>query len=444
MNTVMKGTMFAIVCILLSCFPAHAGKSLNQYLPEKIKADLEIRYRLEHRDNFDFNSSRADRDTFYLQRIRLNLSYNPVKELGLFIQGQDARIYDAKYIAKAGYENFMDIRQLYLNYEKSVTFEPLMINKVSARFGRQEFSYGAQRLIGGFNWSNVAQTFDGGKAGFHFAPWHTQIDFFGGDKSPVKTPREQDDLFDHSVKDRLWAYYASAKPLGDTLVEQYVIRRKTDKAVSFGPSGTGKIDDFTAGGRIKNTFKNGIDYEIEFARQWGEFKDLDVNSMMAVALTGYTFNNVAWNPRIGFEFDYGSGDKNHSDGKMGTFDNLYPTNHLFYGYADLISLQNLNDYRLQVSAKPHKKLKVQGDYHMIYLDTVKDSYYSVGRTVVRTATGHVDDHLGNEIDLTADMKFNDMINIGVGYSHLFTGGYLKDTGANDDVDFFYLQTVFSL
>ena len=165
---------------------------------------------------------------------------------------------------------------------------------------------------------------------------------------------------------------------------------------------------------------------------------------MAVGLVGYTFSAMAWKPRLGFEFDYGSGDSDPTDGEMKTFDNLYPTNHLFYGYIDFVSLQNLNDYRFQISAKPHKKLKLQADLHMIYLDTVKDSYYSVARAVVRTATRDVDDHLGNEVDLTADYKFNDYLNMGLGYSHFFSGDYLRDTGANDDADFFYVQTTITL
>lgn len=436
----------AMFLIVMSCTtgPAHAGPMLNKYLPKQLKADLEIRYRLEYRDNFDFNESRHDQDVFHLQRTRLSLLYNPVKDWGVFIQGQDSRIWDAEFAGKATFENFMDIRQLYVNYENAVAFEPLQINKISARVGRQEFSFGAQRLIGGFNWSNLAQTFDGGKAGVHFVPAHLQVDIFGGDKTQIKTPREFDDLYDGSSKERIWGYYASIKVLRETLIEQYLIRRVTEKNVSFGPSGTGAIDDFTAGGRIKKAFANGIDYEVEAAKQWGEFRDKDVNGIMAVGILGYTVTQLASKPRMSFEFDYASGDSDPADGKMETFDNLYPTNHLFYGYIDFVSLQNLNNYRYQFSFKPTKKLKLQADLVLHYLATVKDSYYSVARAVVRTATSKVDNHLGNEIDLTADYKLNDWTNVGIGYSHFFAGDYLRQTGADDDADFFYLQTQFSL
>lgn len=425
---------------------AEAGDWLNKRLPDWIKADVELRHRFEYRDNFDFNENNDDEEAFDLLRARLNLKWIPVKPLKLFAQWQDARIGNDKFANKTTFENYMDLRQLYVDYEDTVLVDAVTMNKLSLRAGRQEFSYGAQRLLGGFNWSNVAQTFDGGKLGMHFATFHTQLDILAGEKSPIKSPREADDLFDGSNKDRMWAYYATAKAFHETLIENYLIRRATYKNISFGPSGSSEIDDYTFGGRLKKAFSNGVDYELETAYQWGNFKDQDVRAMMAVGILGYTFQQ-AWQPRIAFEFDYGSGDSDPLDGKMTTFDNLYPTNHLFYGYMDFISLQNINDYRLQVSAKPTKKLKWQADWHFIFLDTPKDSFYSAGRTVTRTAgagSSDVSPHVGDEIDLVTDYKLNNYISLHVGYSHFFAGKYLQETGANEDADFFYFQTTLAL
>ncbi len=433
-----------LVCVSLCLLTdqAHAGPLINKHLPEYLKMDVEFRYRMEYRSNFDFNSAADDKDAFNLYRTRINLKYNPVKPLGLFIQGQDSRISNTDNTNKPLFENYMDIRQLYVDYDDNVAFEPLQINKVSARVGRQEFSYGAQRLIGGFNWSNVAQTFDGGKAGVHFVPYHIQFDVFGGDKSPIKSPREGDDLFDKSVKDRMIGYYATAKAFGGTLIDQYMIHRATDKNVSFGPSGSGDISDYTVGVRLKKNYISGWDYELEAAQQFGEFRGKDVQATMAVGILGYTLSHP-WKPRAAFEFDYGSGDTDGSDNKMTTFDNLYPTNHLFYGYIDFASLQNINNYHYQLSAKPTKKSRVQVGMHHLFLDTYKDSYYTVARAVARTASGPVSTHLGDELDLTFDYKFNDIIATQLGYSHFMSGKYLKQTGAHDDANFVYVQTVFS-
>ena len=66
---------------------------------------------------------------------------------------------------------------------------------------------------------------------------------------------------------------------------------------------------------------------------------------MVVAQGGYTFKDAWATPRLGLEYAYGSGDSDPTDGKHETFDNLFPTNHKFYGYMDFLSLQNLHDVR---------------------------------------------------------------------------------------------------
>ena len=92
----------------------------------------------------------------------------------------------------------------------------------------------------------------------------------------------------------------------------------------------------------------------EAAKQFGNSGRLDVDAQMAVGIIGYTFP-VGWKPRASFEFDYASGDNDSSDGDRETFDNLHPTNHLFYGYMDFVSLQNINNYHFNLRPIPIKE-----------------------------------------------------------------------------------------
>lgn len=45
--------------------------------------------------------------------------------------------------------------------------------------------------------------------------------------------------------------------------------------------------------------------------------------------------------------------------------NLFPINHAFYGYADLVGLRNLHDFRATAAAKVHPKLTVEADYRRV-------------------------------------------------------------------------------
>ena len=55
-------------------------------------------------------------------------------------------------------------------------------------------------------------------------------------------------------------------------------------------------------------------------------------------------------------------------------------------------------------------------------------------------SGGVDeDEIGTEIDLTAFYVINRHMNVLAGYSRVFAGDFIEETGSDDDIDFAYLQ-----
>ncbi len=442
----MKKTILALLTLILfMCLTSRieAGEYLNKNLPKWFNADLELRHRFEWRSNFDFNDALNDKDGFNLWRAKLGLTFKPTDNLKLFYQFQDARISDDSTSgSKVTLEDWAETKQLWVEEQTNpLDGSVLGLTAVGAKFGRQELSFGNQRLIGAVNWSNVGQVFDAGKVNLKFDQVHLNVDIFGGGKVLVKSPREQNDLFDGSANDRIGGYYAVYSEFKDTTIDQYVINRNTDgRTISFGQTGDGEVEDYTIGARVKGKIVGtSLDYEVEAAKQVGNSGALDADAQMAVAILGYTFSHD-WKPRVGFEFDYASGDHNSTDGKRKTFDNLYPTNHQFYGFMDFVSLQNINNYRFQLNTFPTKKLELEANLHLIYLDTPKDSLYQANQTIKRATVVGADSHVGNEIDLLAKYKICSYANVMIGYSHLFAGNYLKDTGASDDADFAYIQT----
>lgn len=438
-----KLAAFSILFFICTVNPVAAGEYLNKHLPGWINADLQLRHRYEWRSNFDFSDAVDDTDGLNLWRGRLGLTLKPAKGLKLYYQFQDARVSDDSTSgSKATLEDWAETRQLWGEGQlDNFKPAPLGLTGIILKIGRQEFSYGSQRLIGPVNWSNVGQIFDAGKLSFKFADRKLDIDIFAGGKVLIKSPREQNDLYDGSANDRLSGYYVLYSGLKNTTIEQYVLNRNTDgKTVSFRQTGDGEIEDYTIGARAKGKLAGtSFDYEIEAAKQVGNSGALDVDAQMAIAILGYTFDN-SWKPRLAFEFNYASGDSDASDGQRATFDNLYPTNHLFYGYMDFVSLQNINNYRLQLNVFPHQRLELAADTHFIFLDSSKDSLYAANQTVKRATAAGAGTHVGNEIDLLAKFQATKSVEILAGYSHLFAGEFLKDTGADDDADFAYIQT----
>ena len=62
------------------------------------------------------------------------------------------------------------------------------------------------------------------------------------------------------------------------------------------------------------------------------------------------------------------------------------------------------------------------------------------RTPVRPATPGASSFAGMEADALVNFTVCKSLVLTAGYSHFFAGGYLDDTGAGDDADFFYFMT----
>lgn len=409
---------------------------LQDYLPqglkEKLKVSLELRYRLESRDNFDFSQNSDDTDTFHLLRNRLMLDYSPFESLRAFVQLQDSRIFDSfLYRWSGAFRDEIDIRQAYFDFKLKEVFEPLTL-----RVGRQELSYGDERLVGGFDWSNVTQSFDAVRIMYQDKVFN--VEGFLSNKVIIDRANPNN-WFDDN--EGFHGIYASYKGIDKHNLHLYYFHRDTTEPVSFGSSGSGKLDESTVGIRVRGEKVNNFDYTFESAYQFGKFGSQDIKAYTIATLAGYTFTQCPWSPRIGAEWDFATGDENSTDGERNTFDNLWPTNHKFYGYIDFVSLQNINAYNIKLNANPAKKLYLQGDYWLFYLDETTDAAYNAARGSLRAARQTAGSgYLGSEADLLLRYTLNKNMSFLAGYSHFFAGTFLARTGANDDADFFYFQT----
>jgi hypothetical protein len=186
----------------------------------------------------------------------------------------------------------------------------------------------------------------------------------------------------------------------------------------------------------------GFDYAGEFAVQLGEVADRDLLAFAAHIGAGYTFD-AAIKPRLGLSYSYGSGDGDPIDGDIETFQNLFPTNHKFYGGMDVFSWQNMHNIELSFQCAPMKKLTAKAAFHAFWLATTDDAWYRAnGVATVRPLNGAArtaGNFAGTELDLVLGYTLTKNVKLEAGYSHFFAGDYLSATGASDDADFGYVM-----
>ena len=159
---------------------------------------------------------------------------------------------------------------------------------------------------------------------------------------------------------------------------------------------------------------------------------------------GYTFADTRWKPRVGAGFDWASGDDDPLDGKVGTFDQLFPLGHKYFGFLDLIGRQNITALNLNLSAWPvAKKVKTAIAYHMFWLSEDEDFLYNAGGGAGRRdPTGSSGSEVGSEIDITVVWKIDRHQKVLLGWSHFFQDNFIQGTGISEDADLFYLQYAF--
>ena len=117
-------------------------------------------------------------------------------------------------------------------------------------------------------------------------------------------------------------------------------------------------------------------------------------------------------PRLSAEYNTASGEV-AGDGKFGGFDQLYPTNHIHFGYMDRMSWKNMNHYAFGLQLRPNKDSHFEVTGHLFSLKETTDNLYHAGQSALGFANynagnGVTSNNIGEEIDVV--------------YTHFFTPG----------------------
>jgi hypothetical protein len=459
-------------------FPGFLNEALRKNDPYMTQWDFggSVRSRYEVKDGYgipgtpgsmDFRAENADVSNDYLlNRVRFRVGYTDqwwsalAEGRSSFVFGDD-RFASTAPVARQGdgpESDTIDLHQAFVTVGNHKEF-PL-----SAKVGRQELSYGEERLVGAFGWNNIGRVFDAAKVRWQNA-------WFGADFFTGRVVIPEDGTFNVN-NDYEWfsgVYATSTKIPKHTLDAYFFARNAQPEAASAEPSPQAPQpsarDIYTVGARLKS--KPGEfgpwDYLLDAAGQFGNFLDtragappgrLDHEAFMVVAQGGYTLADTWATPRLGIEYAFGSGDSDPLDGRHGTFENLFPTNHKFYGYGDLVSLQNIHNVRLILQGKPHPRVSAAIEGHLFWLADTSDNFYNVGggtRGGVGATPGTgfgvnpgYDSFVGSEIDFVVGWAATRFAQLEAGYAHFFHGEYIAQslsapTHGARDADFFYLQ-----
>jgi len=389
----------------------------------------QARTRLEVWENFRY--APQNDDVFLLTRLRAHADLHIGRNFRTYVEGTSAfsttrdlpggrRTTDTDELDLVN--GFADLKLFLFDDDATLTL----------RGGRFQMLFGRGRLVGPDDWFNTLQTFDGGAAILDVSDW-TLTGFW---TRPVEVSKYE---FNRSDDDHTFfgAYAAGVIPWTTIGLDLYWMRLDRRMPTVVPGFGTFTIAErrHSIGGRIHGLIgKTGLDYDIEGTYQVGEIANRDVRAYMFAGELGYS----PWETvRIhGLLSNASGGD---SGGDVEVFNQLFPRSHAFLGWIDAVGRQNNITTGVGVTwkARPNLTIAVVG-YQFWRFDTDDALYNSRGiATVPGLVTGARD--IGREIDLLVRWQVDRHLTASIGYSHFFTGEFLKEATAvgGRDIDFFH-------
>ncbi len=399
---------------------------IGHAMPTWLSLSGEFRTRYENRQSIGFVKDQDD--GYPLIRTRLDVGIQASSWLRFGFQGQDARAPGIRDVPTPGaFRDGFDLRQAYVELGGSTS-------PVSVTAGRQLLLLGDQRLVGALDWANTARVFDavrlqvrvrGAKADIFSASVVRNDPFRRVNISPEGS--------------NLHGIYASLDRLAAwATVEPYVLWQ-TNPAVVNELGVGGDLDRFTTGVRVWAKGLGPWDYNAAIVGQRGDAAGAVISAWGYYAELGYSID-AAWKPRPYVEYNFGSGDENPEDGRVGGFVDLYPTAHLWYGFTDQEGWRNLKNIRIGLDLAPRKKLQMKFDFHSFWLATARDGLYNVGGRLLVAAPeqGAAATKVGDELNAIFTVPYSDILKFGGGIGHLFPGPFVKQNSSGFGHTFSYL------
>lgn len=368
----------------------------------------EIRERAESLDRPAFGIGGHDPETYLLQRVLVHADLHLGSAVRVFAQLGAEEAFGKQTLALPD-EDHLDLRQLF------VEVKPLAALKL--RLGRQEMAFNpAQRFVSFRDGTNVHQNFDGARATLGLG----RIRLDGFLVRPVTLRRG---VFDDVSNRQQWfggvygAYALGPQPGASADAYWFYLDRDV---ASFGGV-TGAEHRHSLGLRTGGAAK-GWDWDVEGLIQRGNFAGQSIRAWGLSADLGYTLATTM-KPRLGVRFDSGSGDHHAGDGKLGTFNPLFPKGP-YFNEANVTSFANLVAIRPSLRVQPVRTLTLEGAVQWKWKEARADSVY-LGPAAALAGTRGGPDAIGEVYSADANLALGRHWSLRAYYLHHSAGDAIR-------------------
>jgi hypothetical protein len=407
------------------------ARLLNQQLPKWISFGWEERFRYEGYN--DSGVKLNNYDSYILLRSRLAMTIRPVPWIKFVTQLQDSRPFMQKPPYGPPNLNGWDLKLAYAELgdpEKQW---------ISLRVGRQVINYN-NTIIADSEWRNQARSYDAVVTNLHYRRYRVGL-FAASAVVPLA-----EGISHHQEGNNIYGAYGRIEHvLPNSAIEPFILWR-VQPSVAIETTAklkNGKQDEKAYGARLKGLALKSLDYSAEWIGEHGNDGPNSIDAWGTTLGAGYRVDRMWWKPRMFWQYDYASGDRNPTDGKHRTFDTMYPTAHDRFGITDQFGWQNIIAERAGLTIEPRHRWNVTAQYLDFWLASASDALYNTsGGVIVRDTTGKSGTHIGQEVDAYTWYELNRHVNVGVGLGHIFGGEFLEKTTKGPNYNYLYLAINF--
>jgi hypothetical protein len=307
-------------------------------------------------------------------------------------------------------------------------FAEIEAGVMTLRAGRQMLSLGTERLVGTRYGPNVPLAFDGVRADIR--PGAATLSLVA-----VKPVQARGGSFDDrsSPTKALWGAYAALPG-----VDAYYLGYR-NRAASFGGI-EGREVRHSLGLRAHGRANN-WSWNVEGVVQFGRFAGQTIRAWTLGSEVARSFPLAPLKPRATLRFNMVSGDRKAGDGRLGTFNALFPKGK-YFGELSPVGPTNIINLHPSVTVAIARDLSL-GIAGMAYWRFSKhDGIYDIPGNLIRGPGDARSRYIGHEMEAALSWQASPELELSTSLSAFAPGSFIRQTGPAKTITMLGLESNF--
>ncbi|MEM9143290.1 MAG: alginate export family protein [Bacteroidota bacterium] len=362
--------------------------------------------------NEEFSAEVDQDDSWFLNRFQFHAHFKWAERFEFFAEMNSSLIWSKQNLAPVDKDE-LGVNQLYARYRFDAHWDVLV--------GRQNMRLGSGRLIDVREGPNVRLSFD--MVQLHYRAENTALTTFYA--VPVRVAQGIFDNEGLDFQESVGALYWTQHWRENTSTDIYMIY-KTEEAKTW-DSGTADDHRLSLGLRHFGNW-NKWRYNNEFVFQTGSFGEQDIRAWTVSLNLEHPIVLHGYSGALGFKTEAISGDTGNADGRLNTFDGLYPRG-AYFGRVARIGPSNLFDIHPYFDISLGR-FALEVDYVAFWRLSRQDGVYGPPLNL-QYASVNEERFIGHQVGSIASFGVNRFIDLELEANVIFPGSFLVESGLDN-------------